>query len=299
MTIFKGLFGGWKRSNYFISEQRLLAQATLDADTRDLLSGGPISTTHFWKIAPGDDAWQWNECRDNGFIAIGWDELGDLSNLDRAGFEARRAEIQQAHPDWTNDALEQAWKFAQIQEGDQIIANRGTSEVLGIGTVTGPYYFVPGVRHGHRLPVQWEDLTLRKVNEGGWRRTLIELDESKFEAIVNLPVVVQPPVLTDAAFQPAAFELLEGLHRAPTKAYCQEHKDELKSLVSEPFQHIFREVAGRLPAPIKILLETQSDLFSIFPKNDYGRGGAWDFYWGAFYPKGHKRTQDAQLHATI
>jgi hypothetical protein len=42
-------------------------------------------------------------------------------------------------------------------------------------------------------------------------------------------------------------------------------------------------------------LETEKHLFSRILKNDWGKGGAWDFYWGAFYPKGGKRIKDAQL----
>jgi len=40
-----------------------------------------VLNTHYWKIALGKDAWQWQNCRDKGFIAMGWDELGDISNF--------------------------------------------------------------------------------------------------------------------------------------------------------------------------------------------------------------------------
>lgn len=301
----KQLFAGWQASPYHKYTDPLVAKAVFDsgARTRLLESGMKAPMQRFWKIAPGDDAWQWDECRDNGFIAIGWDELGDLSDLDRVGFEARRAEVQQQHSDWTNDALEQVWKFAQIQEGDRIVANRGTTEILALGTVTGPYYFVPGVHHGHRLPVQWDDTTVREVNEGGWRRTLVELTEAKFSALASAAASTSTDDKSvahdESTFSQRAFQLLQGIHEQPTKAYYQAHKDEFKTEVTEPFQRIFREVAGRLPALVRASMETEADLFSIFPKNDFGRGGAWDFYWGAFYSKGSRRTQDAQLHASI
>jgi AAA domain (dynein-related subfamily) len=145
----------------------------------------PFRARRYWKIAPGDHAWQWEECRDGGVIAIGWDELGDISGLSRPAFNTRRDECLTSHPDWTKEGVEQVWKFAHaIHEGDQVIANRGTQEVLGIGTVIGPFTFVPGVRHGHRRPVRWDDLSPRPVDEYGWRRTLIELDCPKFEAIL-------------------------------------------------------------------------------------------------------------------
>ena len=143
----------------------------------------------YWKIAPGENGWQWNESVDGGFIAIGWDELGDLSEFSRADFGVAvdRAKKQSG---WTKQALEQVWKFAkQIGEGDRIVANRGTTELLGIGTVVGPYYFVPGEEQAHRLPVEWDDTVHRRIDEGGWRKTLIELDRSKFRGLLESPPV--------------------------------------------------------------------------------------------------------------
>jgi len=141
--------------------------------------------THYWKIAPGENAWNWKACKDGDFIAIGWDKLGDVHRFNKSEFEARRDELVAEHDDWYKSGVDQVWRFAHIKEGDKIVANRGTSEVLGIGTVSGQYYFVPDTRHGHRLHVDWEDLTPRKVNESGWRRTIVELDREKFEKIFN------------------------------------------------------------------------------------------------------------------
>jgi 5-methylcytosine-specific restriction enzyme B len=59
------------------------------------------------------------------------------------------------HTDWTRNGLNQLWNFSQIKEGDRIVANRGTTEVLGIGTVTGPYQFDPNAEdYSHILPVR-------------------------------------------------------------------------------------------------------------------------------------------------
>jgi len=141
----------------------------------------------YWKIAPGENAWNWDACREGGFIAIGWDELDDVAGLSRNEFNARRDQLTATQKGWSKSGVDQVWTFARIQEGDRIVVNRGTAEVLGIGTVVGPYYFVAGQRHGHRLPVVWDDLTPRQVDEYGWRRTLVELDSPKFEAICSAP----------------------------------------------------------------------------------------------------------------
>ncbi|MBC8466532.1 MAG: AAA family ATPase [Deltaproteobacteria bacterium] len=50
---------------------------------------------------------------------------------------------------------------------------------------------------------------------------------------------------------------------------------------------------------VKNYLELEKQLFSRILKNDWGKGGAWDFYWGALYPKGGKRIRDPQLFMWI
>jgi hypothetical protein len=42
-------------------------------------------------------------------------------------------------------------------------------------------------------------------------------------------------------------------------------------------------------------LATRRNVFSRFLKNDFGRGGAWSNYWGAFYPKDGRRIASVQL----
>ncbi len=117
--------------------------------------------------------------------------------------------------------------------------------------------------------------------------------------VQNGPEVTDPPTMVTAAFSPQAFELLTGLQKEPSKTYYQAHKDEFKAEIEEPFQRLMTQVASQLPTTMRVLLETQRGIFGRILKNDWGKGGAWGFYWGAFYPKGGKRTQDAQLFVGI
>jgi hypothetical protein len=41
----------------------------------------PRRTRLVVKVAPGERAAYWGECRENGYVCIGWDELGDLSQF--------------------------------------------------------------------------------------------------------------------------------------------------------------------------------------------------------------------------
>ena len=222
-----------------------------------------------------------------------------MSGLSKADFNKRCDELLANHPDWSKQGLDQVWKFAHIQEGDRIVANRGTTEVLGIGTVSGQYFFVPGVEQGQRLPADWEDIRTRRVDEGGWRKAVVELDSEKFEKIVKTPPINGPPPVPDCPFSSRTFELLSQLRQNPTKAFYGENQDEFKTKLEEPFRALLAAVPHQLPDQITAEMETEKGVFSRILKNDWGKGGAWDFFWGAFYPKGGKRTEDAQLYVSI
>ncbi len=103
----------------------------------------------------------------------------------------------------------------------------------------------------------------------------------------------------DALFTPRSFELLAAMTGNPTRDFYVQHKADFVEQVEAPLQDLLSEVGMRLPEPMGSALETEKHLFSRFNKNDWGRGGAWDFYWGAFYPKEGKRIRDAQLFVWI
>jgi hypothetical protein len=182
---------------------------TLPGDVLDMFSHWLVAVRKLsfkeakvYKIAPGPGAEYWDECRDNGYICIGWDELGDLSGVSKEEYEKRRDAAIVEHADWTKSGLGQVWRFSRIHEGDRIIANSGKTKILGFGTVIGPYYFVPKTHYGHRLPVMWDDVTPRKVDESSWSGTLQAVSAERFGELRNAepdilgkePLVVPPPV---------------------------------------------------------------------------------------------------------
>jgi 5-methylcytosine-specific restriction protein B len=110
---------------------------------------------------------------------------------------------------------------------------------------------------------------------------------------VSEPVV--PPGI-GTVFTEQTFNLLKGLAAQPTQDFYSAHKQDFKQHVEEPFHRLFERVVEHLRPEVKAPLETENRVFSRIAKNDYGRGGAWPFYWGALYPKGGKRTEDTQLY---
>ena len=253
-----------------------------------------------WKIAPGEGAWNWDACREGGFIGIGWEEIGDVGAMNREEFNVAQAAAVARHDDWTISGSNQVWRFAHdIAVGDRVVANRGKSEIVGFGRVTGTYVFLPGVRHGHHLPIEWFDTRLRRLPEPNhaFLKTIVGIEREEFDALLALPPdfggLVSPA--SHPAFVATTQELLERFDADPTKAFYYANEDELTKTVQEPVQALLREVAQGLAPPLRAVLETGKNLFGRFIKNDHGQGGAWPFYWGAFYPLEGKRTEGCQL----
>lgn len=147
----------------------------------------PSRTPRIWKISPGEGAWQWPDCQRGNFIALSWDELGDVSRLTREGFDALRDRLAM-ELDWGKGGANQVWQFAhEIHPGDIIVANKGKRIALGFGEVQGPYYYEQGADHSHRLPVHWYDTQAREIDEPSWSSTLIPLSDEKLRQLVDSP----------------------------------------------------------------------------------------------------------------
>lgn len=137
-----------------------------------------------WKIAPGERGRHWDECRDGGFICVGWDALGDLGQY-QSDTELKDA-FDRHYPGSSGGSLTTARRllaFRDLEAGDRIVANRGTDEVLATGTVTGSYQFLPDrPEYQHVVPVTWDLSHAQKLSkpQHGWRSTFAKVDPTLF-----------------------------------------------------------------------------------------------------------------------
>ncbi len=247
----------------------------------------------YWKIAPDAQAARWDECREGGYICVGWPAIGNLWLLgDDPVHRAHRA-----YPKMASGRCHDLKRFARIPVGSYVVANRGTRAVLGIGRVVGPYVHAPDqdAEFPNRLPVEWIDTTPRRIHEKRWFTTFDRLDAEHFERILSAPELGGGD--RAPAFTRRTFELLEVIRREPTVETVKQHKDELARFVKRPLRRILDELAESMPPSLEALVETRSRTLSRFPKNDFGQGGAYPFLWGAFYPRDRKRTAGVQLFA--
>ncbi len=271
--------------------------------------GKKTDQPNYWIYAPGEHARFWDRYYQEGVMGLGWDTLPtDLSVFESEdkfseyynkiyGVKATDADFRQI-----SDFL------FKVRRGDHVFVKRGTSEIVGYGIVDSEYFYDqnrPTYRHLRKTKWmkngQWalpEDVKALPV------KTLTEIkDPKRVDSL--LQVIGEAAGLGEGLdhiftiFTEKTFDLLNELRKKPEASYYSLHGAEFSKEVEEPFQKLLRSVATRLPHQIIDLLETEKRIFSRIIKNDYGRGGAWDFYWGAFYPKGGKRTADGQLYCVL
>jgi hypothetical protein len=121
------------------------------------LAMGGSQDARIWLYAPGRDAEHWDEFYRDGEIAIGWNELGDLSSFrDSEEIAAKMREIyKRDNP--MNDVLA-CFEFAHVMRpGDLVFAKRGRSRIVGYGTVLGDYRFEAGRDdYKHVRRIRWD-----------------------------------------------------------------------------------------------------------------------------------------------
>lgn len=98
--------------------------------------------TRYWLYAPGEKAQHWNSFYSCGIVAIGWEELGDLSKY------SKKSELKSAMDDeYGTDSSHKnsvacTWDFVHnMNIGDVVFVKQGKSKILGYGIVASDYYY--------------------------------------------------------------------------------------------------------------------------------------------------------------
>lgn len=120
---------------YYFKKQQKASAATLPSNLS--------LETKYWMYAPGENASKWPRCKEQGIICIGWDEMGDLSQINTLS-ECRdglRDVYENPDSSFMNDGLA-IWEFSHVmQNGDIIYAKRGLSNIIARGIVKSEYIY--------------------------------------------------------------------------------------------------------------------------------------------------------------
>ena len=149
----------------------------------------------YWLYAPGDKAKYWDEFYTQGIMAIGWDEIGDLSHYSNSDeMKAKMISIYYRKNSPNNDSL-CTWDFAHtIKKGDIVIAKQGRDTIVGYGIVTSDYFFDEHREH------------YRNVRKIDW----------KCKGVWQHPGKAVPKTLTDITTYPEYLEKILKLFSMPS-----------------------------------------------------------------------------------
>lgn len=101
-----------------------------------------ISTKRYWLYAPGEGSCMWDEFYEAGIMAIGWGEIGNLSNFDsKDDIKSKMKEVYDPNLSYRNSA-HATWQFAnEMKIGDVIFVKKGMHEIIGRGIVMSYYQY--------------------------------------------------------------------------------------------------------------------------------------------------------------
>ncbi len=116
------------------------------------------SNKKYWLYSPGERAYKWESFYNDGIMALGWDDLGDLSQynsrdqIQQQLISNSSSESNQSNNTSANDEFANAMSI-----GDVVIVKRGRRELLGFGIVTSDYFYhSEREEYKHCRNVKWQ-----------------------------------------------------------------------------------------------------------------------------------------------
>ncbi|MDB5322755.1 MAG: hypothetical protein JWN40_4386 [Phycisphaerales bacterium] len=93
-------------------------------------------TVRCWKIAPGDNAKYWEDCRQGGYVCIAGLDGTDLTKF-KSQQEIKDSLIDRGRKGGFSISM---WRFLNdVHPGDVVVANKGRNRVMGVGIIKSDY----------------------------------------------------------------------------------------------------------------------------------------------------------------
>ena len=120
-----------------------------------------------WVIACGINSNQWDNFKNNNLIAIGWDNLGDLSKFKskKEIFDKLKDERSEGDPDPRNDAL-CCYDFVNsMKVNDLVFVKKGTSKLVAYGKIIGDYKYDENLSEYRNIrSVEWINIKENEID---------------------------------------------------------------------------------------------------------------------------------------
>lgn len=170
------------------------------------------------KIAPGENAKYWDDCLREGYICVGWDQVGDLREFEskesfRTRFEKEYGENYNNHTPTISKKANEVWTLIELEPGDLVVANKGTSQVLAVGKVIEPGYAWSPDRpeYRHTVQVEWDPSYAKTIPpQNRWALvTVAPVPAALYDTIVGEKAAQVPP----PPIEPLLRDIGEALER--------------------------------------------------------------------------------------
>ncbi|MFF2912122.1 restriction endonuclease [Paenibacillus sp. NPDC057934] len=166
-----------------------------------------------WLVRAGQGAYLLNEFKEKQAVAIGWGELGDLSNL--SSLQELKTLLRSGYSDYKEGTVNinagQIYRFAsEFQVNDEVITYDPEKRLYYIGSILSEYVYNPDfiTDSPHFRKVNWKGSVLRDHLSAGARNTL-----GSIMTIILIPDEVRSEVYSHMGQQsePAGTEVEEGI----------------------------------------------------------------------------------------
>lgn len=165
-------------NNLYADESlNLLIQDFIFASFREF---NTINNKKYWLFSPGENGSMWEEFYKEGYMGLGWDELGDLNNYEsKEEINLTLKDIYSTDSSLKNNTNANNDFVSRIKPKDIIFAKKGRTELLGYGEVTSEYYFDQNAdKYKHRRKVNWKKKGKWKVPQNMVLKTLTDITDS-------------------------------------------------------------------------------------------------------------------------
>jgi restriction system protein len=144
-------------------------------------------TSRMWVVRAGDEARFYDDFKKNRIVAIGWGELGDLSEVKNPAEMKQMIEKAYGHKKlgYRNIVASQIARFVlEFKEGDYVLTYDPKTRNYLIGKISSPYRYDPARKEYHHVrSASWEGeiprdrLSISTRNSLGAISTLFEVNE--------------------------------------------------------------------------------------------------------------------------
>lgn len=180
------------------------------------------SEVRYWLYSPGEQAYLWEEYYENGIMALGWDNLGNLSKYEsKQEIEKELQRLDNTSESRKNNAIAN-YDFANtVEKGDYIIVKKGRRKLLGYGIVTSDMYYDDNVdEYFNRRKVDWKvkgewetdhDLVLKTLTDiTNYREEDNKEFQHYYERLLSMMLDINSQNLIIGNYKPPLNQILYG-----------------------------------------------------------------------------------------